>query len=179
MKRQMFFATVFSAALAVSGAAQTGAPGAQTGSQQTQQKEQQVTMVGCLQQSSAGAAGTTGTAGAKAEAHFILSNASPASGSAAGSTTAGTSGTAGASSAAGNRYRLVGGDREDLEKYLNSKVEIRGTVERGPSSSMPGSGTGAGAPPTGAPAGQSSDEKLPTLRVTSVRQIAKDCAGGN
>ena len=182
MKRQMFFATVFSAALAVSGAAQTGT-GAQTGSQPDAQKNQQVTMTGCLQKASSGTAGTSGAAGTAASSsgdQFILSNASPSS---ASTGTAGTTGAAAgaASSAMGSKYRLMGGDREDLEKYLNSKVEIRGTIDRSSAGSMAGtaSGTGTGTGATGTSAGQSDTDKLPALRVTSVRQLEKTCTGGN
>ena len=65
MKRQMYLATAFSAALGVSLAAQTGtAPGAQA---QEKQSSQQVTMTGCLEHAKSGVAGTTGTpAGASA-----------------------------------------------------------------------------------------------------------------
>jgi hypothetical protein len=178
MKRQMFFATAFSAALAVSAAAQTGTP-PQTGApQQEKQSSQQVTMTGCLQQASSGVAGTSGapTAGSS-EKQFILANATPASGGTEPGT-AGTAGTAGAasSSAMGNRFRLVGGDREDLEKYLNSKVEIRGTLEKSGYSAPGAAATGA-AP--GTPEQGKADDKLPILRVTSVKQIAETCAGGN
>lgn len=181
MKRQMIFATAFSAALAVSVAAQTGTPptGAQTGSpQQERQSSQQVTMTGCLQQASSGVAGTAGAATTSSpEKQFVLANATPA-GSSAASGTAGTSGTPGAasSSSMGNRYRLVGGDRKDLEKYLNSKVEIRGTLEKSGYSAPGAAATGA-AP--GTPEQSKADDKLPILHVTSVKQIAESCAGGN
>lgn len=180
MKRQMIFATAFSAALAVSVAAQTGTPpaGAQTGSpQQERQSSQQVTMTGCLQQASSGVAGTAGAATASSsEKQFVLANATPEGGAA--SATAGTSGTPGAasSSSMGNRFRLVGGDRKDLEKYLNSKVEIRGTLEKS-GYSAPGAAATAAAP--GTPEQSKADDKLPILRVTSVKQIAETCAGGN
>ena len=177
MKRQMFFATVFSAALAVGAAAQTGTGTgtAQTGSQQ----DKQVTMTGCLQKATSGTAGTSGTATGTASSsdEFILANATSGS---ASSSPAGTSGTASgtaASSAMGSKYKLSGGDREDLTKYLNSKVEVRGTIDRSSAGSMAGSGTGTGA--TGTRAGQSDDKNLPTLRVTSVRQVAETCTGGN
>lgn len=177
MKRQMIFATAFSAALAVSAAAQTGTP--QTGApQQERQSSQQVTMTGCLQQASSGVAGTSGAATASSsEKQFILANATP-EGSSAASGTAGTSGTAGAasSSSMGNRYRLVGGERKDLEKYLNSKVEIRGTLEKS-GYSAPGAAATAAAP--GTPEQSKADDKLPILHVTSVKQIAETCTGGN
>jgi hypothetical protein len=175
MKRQMFFATAFSAALAVGAAAQTGTGTATTPQQDT--KAQQVTMTGCLERSAAGTAGTAGTAtgtpSSAAAAGFILSNASAGSGSSA-SGTSGTSGTgaAGTSSSPGAKYRLMGGDQEDLTKYVNSKVEIRGTLDRSSASSATGAAAGTSA------SGQSSDN-LPTLRVTSVKQIAASCAGGN
>lgn len=167
MKRQMFFATAFSAALAVGAAAQTGTA---TPPQQDT-KSQQVTITGCLERSAAGTAGTSGTATgtAAAGAGFILSNASAGSGSSA----SGTSGTAGTPSSPGSKYKLMGGDQEDLTKYVNSKVEIRGTLDRS------SAGAAAGAAAGTAASGQSSDANLPTLRVTSVKQVAASCAGGN
>jgi hypothetical protein len=167
MKRQMYLATAFSAALGVSLAAQTGtAPGAQA---QEKQSSQQVTMTGCLEHAKSGVAGTTGTpAGASASEEFVLSNASPSTGASGAPGTAGTAGAAGAaSSSMGNKYRLVGGDKEDLQKYLNSQVEIRGTLDK--SSAM---GAAPAAP------GEPASEKLATLRVTSIKQIASTCASG-
>jgi hypothetical protein len=82
----------------------------------------------------------------------------------------------------GNRYKLSGGDEDDLKKYLNSQVEIRGTLDAkgamAGSSSAGSAGSGTGTGSAGTRAGQSSsDENLPTLRVTSVRQVAETCAG--
>ena len=60
----------------------------------------------------------------------MLINASK-DGAAAATTTAGTSGTtaetAPATAAAGKSYTLIGGDPSDLQKWANSKVEIKGT----------------------------------------------------
>ena len=172
MKRQMFFATAFAAALAVGAAAQTGT-GTAT-SPQTGQDKQPVTITGCLQQASA-ATGTTGTTGtASSEPKFILTDAvkgsSSASGAAAGTGTAGTS-----SASMDNKFKLIGGDEDDLKKYVNTKVEIRGTLEK---SSMPSSGaaTGTGTGAAGSRP-QSGDQNLPGLRVTSVRQVAQSCSG--
>jgi hypothetical protein len=190
MKHQIVFATAFSAALAVGAAAQTGtgtATGAQTGQQD---RPQPVTLTGCVQSGSASSAGTaaSGTTGAGATgssssaAHYILTNAASASSTAAGST--GTSGTA--SGAAGSpiasSYRLMG-RQDDLKKFLNAKVEVRGSIDKRGATSGPasgtaasGTGTGTGAPPTGTSA-SASDQNLPIFRVTSVRKIADTCSG--
>ena len=95
---------------------------------------------------------------------------SSASGAAAGTGTAGTS-----SASMDNKFKLIGGDEDDLKKYVNTKVEIRGTLEK---SSMPSSGaaTGTGTGAAGSRP-QSGDQNLPGLRVTSVRQVAQSCSG--
>ena len=107
----------------------------------------------------------------------MLSNASLGGSSA--TTTTGTSGTAGAgatgSTASGSSYNLIGGDSSDLEKNLNSKVEIRGVIE--PSSSA-GSSTAAGGTMTGGTSGATGAAAAKQLRVTSVRQLASTCGGG-
>jgi hypothetical protein len=166
MKRQMFFATVFATALAVSAAAQQPPTGAQPPAQE-RASSQQVTFSGCLQPATpSGATGTTGAPGTPSSSQeFVLANASPA-GSATG--TAGTSGMpSSAGSSMGNKYRLVGGDKEDLQKYLNSQVEIRGTLDKSSAAAAAGAATGAG-----------KSDDLPTLRVISIKQIASTCASG-
>lgn len=158
MKRQMFFATAFSAVLAVSAAAQTGsAP--QTPSQD---KAPQVTLTGCLTQGSGSAAGTSGTAGTSASPQFILTNATMGSGSPSSAT--GTSGAAAPSTAMGKSYKLMGPSTE-LKDNVNAKVEVKGTIEK------------ASASPSGEPATSASEKDIQTLRVTSVRKIADTCSG--
>ena len=160
MKRQMFFATAFSAVLAVSAAAQTGSE-PQTPSQD---KAPQVTLTGCLTQGSGGsAAGTSGTAGTSASSpQFILTNATMGSG--APSSATGTSGAA-PSTAVGKSYKLMGSST-DLKDNVNAKVEVKGTIEK------------ASAYPSAPPAGATASEKdIQTLRVTSVRKIADTCSG--
>jgi hypothetical protein len=167
----MFLATAFSAALAVSAAAQQPPTGTESPSQE-RQSSQQVTMSGCLEHAKA-VAGTTGTpTGASGSEEFVLANAKPSSASGAAPGTAGTAGAPdAASSSMGAKYRLVGGDKDDLQKYLNSQVEIRGTLDK---SSAAGAAAGAA---TGA-AGAGKSEELPILRVTSIKQIASSCASG-
>jgi hypothetical protein len=180
MKRQMFFATAFSAALAVSAAAQTGT--AQPPSQERSQG-QQVTVTGCLAQAPSSATGTSGTAGTSASgAEFILRNATMGSGSASGSGSTGTaSGTAGTSasgsaSAMGKSYKLIGGTTTDLKEHLNAKVEVRGTIDRaGASGSGSATGTGTGTGTASGTSASQSDKDMQTLRVTSVRKIADSC----
>lgn len=164
MKREMFFATVFSAALAVGVAAQNPPSTAQTPSQ-----DRQVTVTGCLAQApSSSATGTSGTAGTSAgAAQYILKDATMGAG-AAGST--GTSGTGASASAMGKSYKLIGGSADDFKSNVNAKVEIKGTLQ--PASGAPSSGTA-----TTPPASGQSDKDLATLRVTSVRKIADTCSG--
>lgn len=183
MKGNVFFGTVFSAALAMSvAAAQT------TGSQtdpQSQQKEQQsqqgqqVTVVGCLQSAdiAGGAAGTTGTgttgtAGQQtSRAQFMLTHAKITSGGmgTTGTGGTGTSGTTGTSKA-DTKFLLMGGNQQELRQYVNSQVEIRGTWhESGAAGGGAGTGYGTGTEKS------STSSDMKTLRVTSVKQISPTC----
>jgi hypothetical protein len=160
MKRQMILATAFSAAFAVSVAAQDPPSTAQTPSQE---KAQQVTLTGCLTQASPSATGTAGTAGTSATPQFVLTNATPGSG--APSSATGTSGAA-SSTAMGKSFKLMGSS-SDLKDHINAKVEVKGTIEK--SSAYPSGGAAAGT--------SASDKDMQTLRVTSVRKIADTCSG--
>jgi hypothetical protein len=162
MKRQMFLATAFSAALAVGVAAQTPPQNPPTGSTPSQERSQgQVTVTGCLAQAPSSSTGTTGTTGTAGSTEYILKNATMGSGSA--SSTAGTTGAATSASAMGKSFKLVGGSSSDLKDNVNAKVEVRGSIEK-PSAMA--------TPPAGATA---SDRDVQTLRVTSVKKIADSC----
>lgn len=94
----------------------------------------------------------------------------------------------------GTSYRLIGGSHNsDLEKYVNSDVEIKGTIvgrdaSMGGGAGTTGSPTGATptetSPSTGTASGTRSSNmdresgNMPALRVTSVRQISSTCSGG-
>ena len=182
MKRNILFGSVLAAALSVGLAAQapTGAPQDPTAPPSSKpspsaqapsakdDSSKSVTVTGCLQADSAAATGTTGTAApagggaagggaassSKSES-FILANASAGSGSSSGA--AGAAGTAGsASSSSASQYKLTGGSKSDLTKYVNSKVEIKGKLD---------SAGGA----------MSSSSSGPTLHVDSVKQISPSC----
>ena len=181
MKRNLILGTVFSAALAVGASAQTPAlQASQDPQQQPQQKEsqqrQQVTVTGCLQSAEmAGAAGTTGTgtagtSGQTSRSEFMLTNAKITSGAAGTTGTTGTTGTASM-----NKFKLTGGNQQDLKQYLNSQVEIRGTLQKSASErGSAGTGTGYGA--TGQ---KKMDEDVQTIRITSVKQTAKTCTSSD
>jgi hypothetical protein len=172
MKRQFFFGTMFSAALAVGAAAQTGStPPSQSARQNDQQS---VTVSGCLMSAAdAAQAGRTGTAGtgsgtgtsatgsgttgsqsgrtgASSSGQFVLmtssTGTSAATGTGTGTTGSATSGTSGAASQAHKGYRLAGGEQQDLRQYVNNRVEVTGTLQGGASAagSATASGTGAG-----------------------------------
>lgn len=184
MKRNILFGSVLAAALSVGLGAQapTGAPqdpaappasprpapSAQAPSAKDDSSSKSVTVTGCLQADSASATGTSGTAApagggaagggaassSKSES-FILANASTGSGASGGA--AGAAGTTGsASSSSASQYKLMGGSKSDLTKYVNSKVEIKGKLDSaGGAMSSPSSG--------------------PTLHVDSVKQISPSC----
>jgi hypothetical protein len=163
MKSNLLFGSILAAALSVGVGAQapTGAPQDPTSprpsNDQAMSKSSSsdaITVTGCVQADSAAATGTSGAAGApsaKSES-FILANASAGSGAAA----AGTAGTTGAGATA-SQYKLSG-KSDDLKKYVNSKVEIKGKVDSASA---------------GAAAGGSSG---PTLRVDSVKQVSPSCS---
>lgn len=148
------------------------------------QKDREVTVTGCLVPGAPGAATTAGTAGTAGSTSatssadkFMLANATITAGPGASTSTTGTAGTSGttASTAAnGASFTLIGGESSDLTKNVNSKVEIRGVIEpasaSSPSSAAGGTMTSGTSGATGAAAKQ--------LRVTSVRQLASSCSGG-
>jgi hypothetical protein len=102
----------------------------------------------------------------------------------------------------GSRFVLVGGEQQNLRQYVNSRVEVRGTIDHQAGSSSTGATTGAATgstsgTPTGAPAGSttgagatagspesrtgqnSTESQGQKLRVVSVRQIASSCSADN
>ena len=182
MKRNILFGSVLAAALSVGLGAQapTGAPqdpaappssprpapSAQAPSAKDDSSSKTVTVTGCLQADSAAATGTSGAGAPGAPAggapaggaassskseSFILANASEGSGAGAA---AGTAGSASKSSA--SQYKLMGGNKSDLTKYVNSKVEIKGKLD---------SAGGA----------MSSSSSGPTLHVDAVKQVSPSC----
>lgn len=149
-----------------------------------------VTLVGCLVPGGAGsAAGAVGTSGNTAAPGFTLIDvtttdtgtaANPGTVGTPGTGTAGTSGTAGtpatnASVATGTprSYSLIG-KNDDLQKYQNSRVEVRGAV-------VASTDTGTGVPDVGAasaPAGTPATD-VQRVRVDHVKQLDKSCSGPN
>jgi hypothetical protein len=198
MKGNIVLGTLFSAALAVSVAAQGTATGTQADQQSSKNQAQrnQVTVTGCLQNAdmAGGTAGTTGTgatgatgaqkSGSARSEQFMLTNARITSGGTAGTTGAGTGTGAGATSTspADNRFILTGGNQSELKKYLNSEVEIRGTLQpRSDRGAAAGTGTGTGTGTGAATSSAQKDERANAqmLRVTSVKQTSPTCTGGN
>lgn len=188
MKRNLILGTIFSAALAVGASAQTtGSQAGQQNPQKQSQQNQQVTVTGCLQNADmagggtagttgTGTAGTTGQARTSGAAEFMLTHAKMTSGGTgtAGTSGTGTTGTAGAMTSSNTKFKLTGGNQQELREYLNSQVEIHGMLHRDASdrsSAAAGSATGTGA--TGQK--KMEDENVQTIRVTSVKQVAKTC----
>jgi hypothetical protein len=140
------------------------------------------------------AAGTTGTG----------TTGSGTTGS--GTTGSATSGTTGSGSIAGAAargvmYRLMGGDNEQLQQFVNSRVEVSGTLNNrgaGSGGAMTGTGSGTtgsattgsgttGSATTGSATGSASGTmsgqqhdmaNMPSLRITSVRQVSGSCQSG-
>ena len=167
MKSNFLYGSILAAALSVGVGAQapTAAPQDPASPQPSREQQQpmaksssdSVTVTGCIQADTAAATGTSGSAtspagGASSKAEsFILANVSSGSG---GGAAAGTAGTAGAGAPTASQYKLSG-KSDDLKKYVNSKVEIKGKVD---------SGSGAAA------------SSSPTLRVDSVKQVSPSCS---
>jgi hypothetical protein len=166
MKSNFLYGSILAAALSVGVGAQapTAAPQDPASPQPSREQQQpmaksseSVTVTGCIQPDTAAPTGTSGSAtspagGASSKAEsFILANVSSGSG---GGAAAGTAGTAGAGAPTASQYKLSG-KSDDLKKYVNSKVEIKGKVD---------SGSGAAA------------SSSPTLRVDSVKQVSPSCS---
>ena len=126
---------------------------------------------------------------------FILADAKVAgktgtdSATAATGSTAGTTGTSGTTASAdkdkAKSFALVGGTPSELQGYLNSKVEITGTIDPSASASSatttapaPSATGTATTPATGSMAGMAHAADQAKLRVTSVRQVAATCDAG-
>jgi hypothetical protein len=204
MKRNYVYGLTAAIGIAACSAVQMQASQDMSGAGTTAKNETVVT--GCLvaadESGTAGATGTSGsTAGVTANAgHFKLTDAivSAASGSgtatgsdmgstsAAGSTAAGsTAGTSG--SATHPSFVLVGKD-SDLKQNLNSRVEVRGTIQANAFSSNPAgstasgtttggtTATGSGVGTTGTGSSVTASAMTQTLRVTSVKKISGSCA---
>jgi hypothetical protein len=159
---------------------------------------------------STGTSGTqTGTqSGTATQARFHLTNAkiTPADKEAASSTGTGTTGTGTAGTASGTsgtqsatadkdtKVQLIGGDQQDLQRYVNSQVEITGVLLTNQSDrsrsgagtgtgTASGTGTGTGTGTGSATAGGASNRQsgmqqdVQRVRVTSVRQLSTSCSG--
>ena len=197
MKRTYLFGTMMAFGLAV---ASVGAQDRPTASSSDQQGKS-VVVTGCLKSgaqltgsAASGTAGTTGTSGTTATGgSFILADAKVAgktgadSATAATGSTAGTTGTSGTTAASADKdkaksFTLVGGTPSELQGYLNSKVEITGTIDPNATASSatatapaPSATGTATTPATGSMAGMAHAADQAKLRVTSVRQVAATC----
>jgi hypothetical protein len=199
MKRNILVGSMLCAALTVGAAAQSPAPSGQTSDQKQPTPNQTMTITGCLQEagSAVSATGTSGSATkspSKAD-NFVLANAtaaatggtttagavaSPDSRPAANTGTSPSAGTAVGSSSASRadaaQYKLSGGDKDQLRRYVDSKVEITGKIE-GPAAARTAT-TGASASADTTSTGTRTPETKTTgqtLHIDSVHQLAPSC----
>lgn len=199
MKRTYLFGTMMAFTLA---AASVGAQQDRPTPSSSDQPDKSVVVTGCLKSapssaSATGTAGATGTSGSVTTASFILADAkiAPGGSSASATGTAGTGSTAGTAGTSGTpassvdkdkdkdknkTFALVGGSSSELQGYVNSKVEITGTIDPSAhSSAASGSATGTTASPTASTMpGMSHTGDQAKLKVTSVRQVAGSCDAG-
>jgi hypothetical protein len=227
MKRQFVFGTVMAAALTVGLGAQSPSPqdypqsskpqsasqekGQRTGMQETG-RGQMVTVVGCFQSGEAtGGASATGTAGAvtgsekpsrsmsergTAGTTFKLTEVTQSSTEKPGATgTAGTSAMATIPSTV--QLMASGNSSANWSRYLNHRVEVKGTLEHamGGTESSPGAAAPGATPPSTNPpatppstppsaatptAGSASSTMSSgtgaTLHVTSIKEISGSCS---
>jgi collagen type I/II/III/V/XI/XXIV/XXVII alpha len=188
MRLAILFGVTLSAAMATGIGAQT--PPSPGTAAQPANSQIQISLTGCLKSGNnsgtgAGASSSAGKAGSRSGSGFILTDAkssatSPAT-SAPGEASTPASGApqAGTGGSSKTSYELIGGDQSDLSRYVNSLVEVRGTISKDSSASTATVGaTGAtGATGAGATATRESSVvvNVPTIRVASVRQIASSC----
>jgi len=173
MRHQFIFGTVLAAAMAVAVSAQSSYQ-----SEKPSGKKETVTLTGCVQKAdqATGTAGTTGTTTppttppttttadtSSASNQFVLTNVMASTSSA--TTTTGTTGattTSPSASSYPNGLRLTPSASDDLQKFLNHKVEVKGTIENASSEMTAGAAAGS--------------TKPPTLRVSSIKELSDSCS---
>ena len=172
--------TLLSTALTVGAVAQS--TGGQTPSQTGSSENLQLTATGCLQsvEAAAGSGASRGSGG------FVLTNAKMGTG--AKSEAAGASSTGPALSGSREsmtRFKLEG-SASDLQKYADSLVEVTGKLDKNPSASSATGTATTGATGAAGPTGSgsaatgnavTSQQEMPTLRVSRVRQVSATCTG--
>jgi len=193
MQRNVLFGAMLVTAMAAMPAgigAQAGQSGSDRPSASSRKSDDATTITGCLQAAdgSGTAVGTAGTAGAaradvsKAD-HFILATASKSdNGSgAAPSATATTGASASAKASGESTFVIAGGEKNELRRLANSKVEITGKIESGVGAGTANNGASSSAGTTGS--AMSTGSRAPetkasgrTLRIESIRQIAASCS---
>ena len=187
MRRQIMYGTVMAVALTVGLGAQSQTPAAspqsypqdkpQSQSQAKENRGQQLTVVGCLQSGDQSSpTGTSGTATPMSKGatgtQFVLSDVTESLAGKAGAGATGTAGTTGSSASIPSKLNLTasGSSSASWSKYVNHKVEVKGTLEH----SMSGAeSTPTGNPPSANP--PSSSDMGSTFRVTSIKEVAATC----
>jgi hypothetical protein len=212
MSRQFMYGTAMAVAMTVGLGAQSPSPqqypesskpqsASQEKDKSTPGRGQVLTLVGCLQsgdQSPSGAA--TGTAGSTASNRgpkFVLSDVTQSPTGKTGAE-AGATGTAGtlASIPATLQLTASGNSSASWSKYLNHKVEVKGTLapsmsgmESNPTGNPPSANpanppsTNPANPPSANPeqprtpgGTMSSSDMGPTLHVTSIKEVSATCS---
>jgi len=149
------------------GLAAQSATGAQSGSNAAKKNSDGSTITGCLQPANPKDAKDP----SKVD-DFVLATAATNASTGAGSSDA--------TSSERGPFKLSGGDKDQLRKYLNSRVEITGNIEKSPTAGVATTGQSSTAGTSGS--AMSTGSKAPdtktagrTLRVDSIRQVAGSC----
>ena len=178
----------------------------QSGSQDRASKRsdrgQTLTLTGCLQSGDSAMSGATGTtggapatgartgaAGASSD-NFVLADATQSSSdkSSTGANATGTAGTMGSATIPTRlNLKASGNSSANWSRYLNHKVEVKGTLEDTTGGAESKTTNPAGNPPSTNPsapessrssAGVSSDMGA-TFHVTSIKEVAGTCSGSS
>ena len=211
MRRQFMYGTIMAVGLTVGLGAQStppqsypqDKPQSPTSEQDksTAPRGQALTLVGCLQsgnQSSStaptGTAGTTPSTSSASSTQFVLKDATQSASEKPSAT--GTAGTTASSASIPSTISLrASGSSADWSRYLNHKVEVKGTLDHSmggmnPSSTSPSStnpsSTSPANPPSANPTGvesprstggtMSSSDMGPTFRVSSIKEVSGTCS---
>jgi hypothetical protein len=190
MKRTYLFGTMMAFGLAT--AASVGAQQDRPTPSASDQAGKNVVVTGCLKSgtsvASGAATGTAGTTGTSGTTGSATSSAAGTATGTAGSTAAPSGSTAPDAKDKAKSFALVGGQASELQGYVNSKVEISGTIDPSASATT-GSSTASGTPATGTgstasgsassmPGMSHASDQPQQLRVTAVRQVAGSCDAG-
>jgi len=187
MRRHFIFAVAAALALAGCGKGRTNQQGATASGGDTAGTP--VTIIGCLVPGGSGtSAAAVGTSGNTEATGFTLidttTTSTAASDMAGGSAASGTTGSSPTPAAKGGTasvdtgtprtYNLIGAKQDELQKYANMRVEVRGAVVATTDTGLGVPDAGAASAPAGTP-----PTAVQRVRVDHVRKLDATCSSGS